>query len=65
MNWRTNPLADNPDSRHADSDWPSEPVSAWKPSDGYREPRARFAGAILLLWVVAFAAVCLVWEVLT
>ena len=65
MNWRDQTLADKPDSRHADSDWPQQPVSAHQQSTQQPEPRARFAGAILLLWVVAFAAVCLVWEVLT
>lgn len=54
--------ADKPDSRHADSNWPDEAVSAWKPSDGYREPRARFGGAILLLWVVAFVGISAVWR---
>lgn len=73
MSWRDKTLADKPESRHADSDylrglahdhtrWPKEPVSAWKPSDGYREPRARFGGAILLLWVVAFIAISAIWR---
>lgn len=56
------PRADHPESRHADSNWPDEAVSAWKPSDGYREPRARFGGAILLLWVVAFVGISAVWR---
>jgi len=56
------PRADNPDSRHADSNWPDEAVSAYRPSDHYSEPRARFGGAILLLWVVAFIAITTVWE---
>lgn len=56
-------LGNKPDSRHFDSQWHSGWIeSQTKP---WREPRARFAGAILLLWVVAFAAVCLVWEVLS
>jgi hypothetical protein len=52
---------DKHDSRYFDSQW----HSGWIERDTKpcREPRARFAGAILLLWVVAFAAVCLVWEV--
>jgi hypothetical protein len=51
---------DKHDSRYFDSQW----HSGWIESDTKpcQEPRARFAGAILLLWVVAFAAVCLVWR---
>ena len=56
------PRADNAERRHADSNWPDEAVSAYRPSDHYSEPRARFGGAILLLWVVAFIAITTVWE---
>lgn len=63
MQWRNETRADMADSRHLDR----LRNSGWITSDAKpcREPRARFGGAILLLWVVAFAAVCLVWEVLT
>jgi streptomycin 6-kinase len=53
--------ADKPDSRHADSDWPQQPVSAHQQSNQQTEPRARFAGAILLLWVVAFVGISAIW----
>jgi hypothetical protein len=71
MSWRDKTLADKDDSRHAEyargmqndhTRWPKEPVSAYRPSDHYSEPRARFGGAILLLWVVAFIAISAIWK---
>jgi hypothetical protein len=53
-------LGDKHDSRHFDSGW----HSGWIERDTkpWREPRARFAGAILLLWVVAFVGISAVWR---
>ena len=68
MQWRNETRADMADSRHFDSKFPSDhQADALRYFASFDKPaksRNYFGGAILLLWVVAFAAVCFVWEVL-
>jgi hypothetical protein len=55
MNWRTNTLAEKPGHRHEQGELKEAPPGAWKPSDGYVQPR--FHWAVIVAYV--FAGICL------